>query len=147
MEALPTHGMATHGAEAGDKGMAAHCAEAGGKGTTTKATPAHAGDPTPKRVQETDLLVFDVYIKTSFTLAEVEAQVRACRIPAVTWAENFVALEDDPTKGVSRLRVTALLKGGDEKTTNIVEETLKNILVGNKGAVSSIAYRGNTKSF
>ena len=157
MESLPT---AAHGAENGGKGkgMAAEnggkgkgtAAENGGKGTTTtpKAAPAHAdGDFTPTRALETDILAFDLYLKSGFTLADVEAQVRLIRLPHVTWCENFVALEDSPAPPAKRLRVSALLTGSDDSTVARIEAALTNLILGNHGAVSSASFRGFSKSF
>lgn len=109
------------------------CAHAGG---------GAAGTVEPKRTHETDLLVFDVYAKNITPLDFLETQVRAVVIPHVSWCEKFLRMENDPTTGVNRLRVSCLLKDSDETTMNKVEESLGSLQYGNRAGVSSVYFRG-----
>ena len=86
------------------------------------ATPQAQMTVTPKRREETDLLVFDVYAKVGFTLEDLETQVRAVRIPHVSWAPSFLHMDGSPSLGINRLRVCAVLKDSSETTVIQVEQ-------------------------
>jgi hypothetical protein len=102
--------------------------------------------PTIKRAQETDLLVYDVYAKIEVPLDALQQQVEAIRVPHCK-VVRVEPLENSPAEGINRLRVSAVLKDSTEKSVLLVEEALLHLQHGNHGAVSSVAFRGYTKSF
>jgi hypothetical protein len=102
--------------------------------------------PSLKRAQETDLLVYDVYVKIEVPLDALQRQVEAIRVPHCK-VVRVEPLENSPAEGINRLRVSAVLKDSTEKSVLLVEEALLHLQHGNHGAVSSVAFRGYTKSF
>ena len=102
--------------------------------------------PTLKRAHETDLLVYDVYAKGGVSLDALAQQIEVVRVPHVKIAA-VEKLENSPAEGVNRMRVTCVLKDSTEQSVLLVEESLLHLQHGNHGAVSSVAFRGYTKSF
>jgi hypothetical protein len=105
---------------------------------------------TPARAAETDLLVYQVSMSNKFehlTLDMLELNIRAITLDHVKWAETFLQQKDEPVKGVHSLMVMCLLTNSDETTVIKVEEALQCLQFGNHAAVSSVAFRGYTKSF
>ena len=84
---------------------------------------------TPSPAHETDLLVYDIYSKVGFPLAALETQVRAIRIPHVSWAPSFLHMDGSPSVGINRLRVCALLKDSGDSTVLRVEQVSVTVLL------------------
>jgi len=110
----------------------------------TTPTAVHEAKPA---THETDFLSFEVYPMPAMSLEELELQIRAIKLPHVQWADSFVHQQNEPTKGISHLRCTCLLKDPADNTLGRVEEAIGNLTHGNHKAVSSVEFLGYTKSF